>query len=78
MSPVLQEDSLPTELSEKPYKNMYGTNEKETKGYYFDLAPKNNTVNSVDFARLGWNIRPRGLRLKESLTKKKIERISLD
>ena len=57
---------------------MYGTNEKETKGYYFDLAPKNNSVNSVDFARLGWNIRPRGLRLKESLTKKKKERISLD
>ena len=44
---------------------------KETKGYYFDLAPKNNTVNSVDIARLGWNIRPRGLRLKESLPKEK-------
>ena len=35
---------------------MYGTNEKETKVYYFDLAPKNNTVNSVDFARLGWRL----------------------
>ena len=52
-------------------KYMYRENKKETKGYYFDLAPKNNTVNSVDIARLGWNIRPRGLRLKESLPKEK-------
>ena len=73
-SPVLQADCLPTELSEKGkllYKYMYRENKKETKGYYFDLAPKNNTVNSVDIARLGWNIRPRGLRLKESLPKEK-------